>query len=95
MISQKPEETPKTGSSAGADFGLKNFLDAIDRGADRLSPTAQGSAAAFEEGWSGIEPKTAGFQVPQPRKTGCRARSQKCCQCAQRLAMEGRPACCF
>src|SRR6516162_10976808 len=69
----------KDGIIRGRRFRTEELSHAIDRRKDRSSPTAQGSAAAFEEGWSGIEPKTAGFQVPQSRETGCRARSQKGC----------------
>jgi putative transposase len=49
----QPERAPKEALSAGADFGLKDFLDAIKRVADRGSPTAQGPASALEKAWSG------------------------------------------
>jgi putative transposase len=84
----EPEQAPKTGLCAGADFGLKNFLT-LSTGERIAAPQPlKAQLRRFEESSACFEAQTEGIKVPQPRKTGCRTRSQKGCQCPQRLAVE-------
>jgi putative transposase len=85
---QQPEQAPKTGLSAGADFGLKDFLT-LSTGERIAAPQPlKAELRRLRKARATLEPQTEGIKGQEPRKTGCRASSQKGCQRPQRLAME-------
>ena len=87
----QPEQAPKTGLTAGADFGLKDFVT-LSTGERIAAPQPlKAQLRRLRKTQRRLSRKQKGSKVPQPRKTGSRARSQKSCQCPQRLAMEAGP----
>ena len=71
----QPEQAPKTGLSAGADFGLKDFLTLSTTERIAAPQPLKARLRRLRKAGAGIEPQTEGIKGPQPRTTGPRARS--------------------